>query len=402
MPSRASVVVLVLTLGAGWLAVPAAAQLSQQDILALQQRGMDEGWTFMVGQNGATGYSLDDLCGLVEPADWMDHARFDPCTPEREFPPLWVWYYAAMTPIRNQGGCGSCWAFGAIGAVECGIRIRGGGSQDLSEQWLVSCTDAGSCGGGWHTTSFDYLLSDGLQDPCGHSGAVMESDFRYVAMDAPCKCPYEHPLYIDDWAVVGEPGEIASVEQIKQAVLDHGPVATCVYVNDAFQGYRRGVFNACEDHRVNHVVVITGWDDDRGANGAWRIRNSWGGGWGEQGYMWIEYGCSRIGYATCYVEWNWTDCNENGIHDRVEIRRQLCEDVNHNFVPDTCETVLGDVNCDGVVDGDDVDPFVLAMVNPDSYAQQYPSCIAGNRDINGDGLCDFGDINPFVQLLTQP
>lgn len=382
--------------------VPALGQLTAAHIEALRQQGQREGWTFEVGPNGATDRPLSQLAGAVEPLGWEAGAKFDPSLPERDFPTAWSWYYAGVTPIRDQGACGSCWAFGAIGAFECGIRIRGGGGQDLSEQWLVSCTTAGTCSGGWHTTSFEYLMPNGRQDPCGGSGAVMEASFPYKASDLPCGCPYTHPYPLHTWAVVGQPGQIASVEQIKQAVLDHGPVATCVYVNSAFQSYRRGVFNACEDQWVNHVVVIIGWDDTKGANGAWRIRNSWGIGWGEGGYMWIEYGCSRIGYATCWVEWDWKDCNGNGIHDRIDIRRGLSADINHNYIPDECEALRGDVNCDGAVDFGDVNPFVLALSNPAAYAQLYPDCLFENRDINGDGVCSFDDINAFVELLTSP
>jgi len=62
----------------------------------------------------------------------------------------------------------------------------------------------------------------------------------------------------------------------------------------------------------------------------------------------------------------------------------------------------GDLNCDGVVDFGDINPFVLALTNPAAYQAQYPNCPFDNRDINGDGLCDFGDINPFVRLLSNP
>jgi len=255
----------------------ALGQLTAADIEALRQQGQLEGWTFTVGPNPATERSLSELCGAVEPPDWQYTAQFDPCWPQRELPAVWSWIFGGVTPVRDQGQCGSCWAFGAIAAQESAIRIRGGGSQDLSEQWLVSCTQAGDCSGGWHTTSFDYLKQNGRQDPCGGWGAVMESSFPYKAANLPCGCPYQHPYALDWWAVVGQVNQVPSVEQIKQAILDHGPVAACVYVNDAFQAYTGGVFNACQNKTVNHVVLIIGWDDSKGPNGAWRIKNSWGG-----------------------------------------------------------------------------------------------------------------------------
>ena len=283
----------------------AFAQLSPEDIERLRKQGEAEGWTFTVGENPATRRPMHELCGAVEPPDWWLDVPSDPCHPARDLPEYFDWRdYDGCTPIKNQDGCGSCWAFGAIGAMECAIRIADGVTEDLSEQWLVSsCTDAGSCGGGWHTTSFNYLRCGGLEDPCGDSGAVLEVDFPYTASDGPCGCPYAHPYCLDSWATVGYGWGIPSVSQIKQAILDHGPVAVCVYVNSAFGAYTDGVFNACESQSINHVVVLVGWDDNQGSEGVWFLRNSWGPGWGEDGYMRIEYNCSRVGYATAYVNY---------------------------------------------------------------------------------------------------
>ena len=108
--------------------------------------------------------------------------------------------------------------------------INDGASVDLSEQWLISCTDAGDCTGGWHYDAFAYLKENGLTDPCDDWGGVFEADFPYVALDTiPCECPYVHPYWLDDWAFVGSPSGIPSVEQLKQAILDQGPVAVAVY-----------------------------------------------------------------------------------------------------------------------------------------------------------------------------
>jgi C1A family cysteine protease len=281
------------------LVAPAWAQLSDADIAALQAQGEREGWTFTVSKNPATEYSLEQLCGLVIPDNWWVGARFDPCLPTRDLPAAFDWRdQYTLPPVRNQGGCGSCWAFGTVGPLECNIAIKDGQIVDLSEQWLVSCNNDGwSCAGGWFAHDYHQWKTD----DCGGTGAVPESSFPYVAYDAPCNCPYPHDYLLDDWAYIAGEYNIPTVDQMKQAIWDHGPISVAVYVNSAFQGYGGGIFLGCGSGSCNHAVTLVGWNDNGGNNGYWILRNSWGAGWGEGGYMRIKYNCSSIGYAACYV-----------------------------------------------------------------------------------------------------
>jgi C1A family cysteine protease len=273
--------------------------LSRSDIEALRQRGEREGWTFTVGENSATQYDLEELCGMEVPDDWQMGAPIAPPVPRKSLPAQFDWRDSTgCPPVRNQGGCGSCWAFATVGALECNIKIRGGMDVDLSEQWLVSCNQDGwSCNGGW----FAHDYHEWKRDHCGGTGAVLESEFPYVAWDAPCECPYPHDYLINEWAFVG--GATPSIPAIKQAILDYGPVSVCVYVNSAFQAYNGGVFNGCASGPCNHAVCLVGWDDNQGDDGVWFMRNSWSAGWGEGGYMRIPYGCNIIGDYACYVDY---------------------------------------------------------------------------------------------------
>lgn len=278
---------------------PAFAQLSAADIAALRARGTKEGWTFVVRENDATRYPLDMLCGTRPPAVWIE-GGLEPSRAnlqDAELPAAFDWRAeGGVTSVRNQGGCGSCWAFAAVGAVESAIRINLGFETNLSEQWLVSCTTAGSCGGGWHPHALCFMTANsGCRDSCGHGGAVLESAFPYVAYDAPCQCPYAHPYELRSYS-----GVSATVGEIKQAIYHHGPVATTVYANNAFHAYGGGVFNACQDQEINHAVLLVGWDDTQNG-GVWILKNSWGTNWGEGGYMRITYGCCRIGWYSYYV-----------------------------------------------------------------------------------------------------
>ncbi|MBN2006371.1 MAG: protease inhibitor I42 family protein [Anaerolineae bacterium] len=202
------------------------------------------------------------------------------------------------TPVKNQGNCGSCWAFGTVGVLESQIRIDDGLTKDLSEQYLVSCnTDGYGCDGGWW--AHDYHLS---KIPSGEpaAGAVYEIDFPYTATDSSCNPPHTHHEKITNWEYVGSSSGVPATADIKQAIYDYGPVAAAVCVGDAFQDYDGGIFSTNECSTVNHAILLVGWND---TGGYWILRNSWGPNWGESGYMRIAYGTSRVGYAATYVEY---------------------------------------------------------------------------------------------------
>jgi len=188
------------------------------------------------------------------------------------------------TPVKDQGACGSCWAFGTVGPLESNILIHDALEKDLSEQYLLSCnTDGWSCSsGGWWAHDYHWNeIPSGEPD----AGAVYETAFPYTAADDPCNPPHAHHEKIDSWAYVGPKYDIPPEEEIKQAIYDHGPVSVAICVGPQFQSYTGGVFETDEWWRclggVNHAVVLVGWDDSQGSNGVWYLRNSWGEGWGE-------------------------------------------------------------------------------------------------------------------------
>jgi hypothetical protein len=276
--------------------------ISDADITALQEQGLKEGWTFTVGKNPATERPLSQLCGLIEPEDWWVGASFDPCIPTCTLPSHFDWReLGGCTPVKDQDGCGSCWAFGTVASLECNILIKDHKEVDLSEQWLVSCNQNGwGCNGGWWAHSYFQWNMDQFSG----TGAVLEEEFPYVARDTPCNGPYHHPYIIDSWHYVGSSQGVASTDAIKQAIMTYGPVSVCCAVTEAFGAYSGGVFNENDPHaQINHAVALVGWDDSQGTNGVWFLRNSWGSWWGEEGYMRIEYGVCKVGYAACYVDY---------------------------------------------------------------------------------------------------
>jgi len=276
------------------------AQLSSDDIQSLQTQGEAEGWTFTVGENPACEYTLEQLCGFEEPPNWRDLAPQAALEASADLPPSFDWRNEVeLTPVKNQGGCGSCWAFATVAVLEQVVKIKDGMTKDFSEQWLVSCNQEGwGCDGGFVAHNYHDWMSDG----CG-IGPVYESDFPYLEMDWPCSCPYTYlpEFRIESWAYSG-----TTVEQIKQAIMDYGPVYVSIRATDPLQGYTGGVFNNHEDGSTNHAVVLVGWDDFQGTEGVWFMRNSWGTWWGEDdGYCRIEYGCCSVGSNSNYVlYWN--------------------------------------------------------------------------------------------------
>jgi C1A family cysteine protease len=292
---------LAAALVPGALAQDETGNVCFVDIEALQRQAEEEGWTYTVGENPATMYPLEEICGLREPADWRKAARFVEVTPRLDLPSAFNWCDQGIcTPVKNQGSCGSCWAFGTVGPLELNIMWKDGQEVDLSEQWLVSCNQEGwGCAGGWWAHDYHWFATD----PCGGTGTVDELDFPYTATDAPCDCPYDHEYLIEGWAYVGSEYEIPTIASMKQALLDYGPISVACCVNSAFQGYTGGVFNGPTCTDINHGVTLVGWDDAQGTSGVWIIRNSWGPGWGEDGYMRIEYGVCEMGYGAAFVEY---------------------------------------------------------------------------------------------------
>jgi len=249
------------------------------------------GYSFTVDLNPAMQYTIEQLCNF-KPELAPVHSGHDDIVrvagkPPKPTPtPGGDSYIADYTQVKNQGSCGSCWAFSTAGMFES-VLLKEGISTDLSEQWLVSCnTDGWGCSGGWFANKY-------YKNP----GAVLESCFRYKAQDLPCKdtCPY---VYV----ATGE-GSAGNVAGAKAAIQAYGAVSCAVTVTSYFQAYSGGVFDYDSHSSVNHAVVLVGWDDSLGSAGAWRMKNSWGKGWGEGGMMWIEYGVSNIGYGGNYLKY---------------------------------------------------------------------------------------------------
>jgi len=264
----------------------------QQQLDEMRAEIADNGYSFTIGMNPAAQYSLDQLCSLNTnldfPAVHLSYAlnNLPEISNAASLPSAYTGY---STAVKNQGSCGSCWAFSVIGTMEAMILKNDGVEVDLSEQQLVSCNTLGwGCNGG-------LWANDMLVD-----GVMLESCFPYTATDAPCNTSCPTPYSIQSWSFVTTSNEVPSTDSIKQAIYTYGAVSAAVYVDTWFQLYTSGTFDKCRRRTnfTNHAIVLCGWDD---AKGAWLLKNSWGPGWGENGYMWIAYGCNLVGYGANYM-----------------------------------------------------------------------------------------------------
>lgn len=183
----------------------------------------------------------------------------------------------AVTPVKNQGSCGSCWAFSAIAALESAAVINAQAPlQALSEQQLVDCATAEGnqgCQGGWMDFAFDYIIKVG--------GIESETDYPYKAEDLECKADSSKftGVRIQKYEDIAK-GDCKGLQQ----AIALQPVSVAVAAN-AFQFYSKGVFSTlfCGSG-LNHGVVAEGYGTDNGKD-FWLVRNSWGEKWGEAGYI---------------------------------------------------------------------------------------------------------------------
>ena len=205
-----------------------------------------------------------------------------------------------LTPVKSQGECGSCWAFAVMGALEGAESWFNARKLDLSEQYAINCVpvypqNQSNCDGQYPSVLADYLTSNAVPTET----ALPYVSGRDLSVGS-CAQGLAPSYLLKSWGSVGQRWYDATVEEIKDALVTHGPVVTWVFVDDRyFFNYRGGVYDADLDGYPNHAVAIVGWDD---ARGAWHVRNSWGEDWGEDGYMWIKYGASSIGYDALWVE----------------------------------------------------------------------------------------------------
>jgi len=205
----------------------------------------------------------------------------------------------AVTPVKNQGQCGSCWSFGTTGSLEGALYIKTGTLYSLSEQNLIDCATSygnNACNGGAVDYAYEYVIDHGI---------CAESDYGYTAKQGICRrfC-----------SKVIEKGELRSYSDVEsynedalKLALSQQPVAVAIEADhQSFQFYKTGVVTAGDcGTQIDHAVLAVGYGEEPGtwygSTKYWKVKNSWGEEWGDGGYVKIERQDGKGSIGACGI-----------------------------------------------------------------------------------------------------
>jgi C1A family cysteine protease len=197
----------------------------------------------------------------------------------------------AVGPVKDQGSCGSCWAFSTVANLEGLNYIKSKAIVQYSEQQLVDCDKNGDegCNGGLMENAFEYLRQAG--------GIMKSTDYKYTARDGKCKFDKtKAALKVSGFKFAGTEDE----DQIKEFLYTTGPLAIALNA-DPLQFYSGGIINDgpedCDPQGMNHAVTLVGYGV-QGSTKYWIVKNSWGSSWGERGFFRIARGNGTCGVNT--------------------------------------------------------------------------------------------------------
>jgi C1A family cysteine protease len=224
--------------------------------------------------------------GEREKGDFVHHAPAESAAPASID---WV-TLGAVTPVKNQGNCGSCWSFSAVGALEGAYKIRNNKLNSYSEQHFVSCDTLDSgCNGGLMDRAFTWAKNNG--------GVCSESAYPYTSgttgSNGSCSpnCTKDAGIAPKSYTDVQTNSDQALVDALAKQ-----PVSVAIQANQpAFQMYKSGVLTGTCGTRLDHGVLAVGYGTWSDGTAYYKVKNSWGTSWGMDGYILIERNSSQKG-----------------------------------------------------------------------------------------------------------
>ena len=194
-----------------------------------------------------------------------------------------------VTNVKNQGMCGSCWAFSTTGTLEGQHALSSGNLDSLSEQNLVDCSSSNyGCSGGWPSIAMQYIKKKGIDS---------ESSYQYAGIDESCEYNRSNVESFLNDVVLVESGNMSS---LYDAIGTVGPISIAIDAEDDFQFYKAGIYNStiCSNTTLDHAVLAVGYSSFMN-NSFIIVKNSWGSDWGMDGYIYMSTNISNMcGMAT--------------------------------------------------------------------------------------------------------